>query len=443
MHKLIRGLLVLSLLAGAWNARAVDPATPAPDSINLRKTVIVDVVEKTKDAVVYISATKVIQQRTSVFGDDPFWQQFNTPGEIRNVPVGSLGSGFIAHSDGYIVTNNHVVDRAVQIVVELPDGRKLPAELVSSDPGADIAILKVQSDKPLPALELGDSADLMIGEPVIAVGNPLGFSHSVSSGIVSANHRDLKDQQGRVMLGDLIQTDAAINPGNSGGPLLNAYGQVIGINTAIRGDAQNIGFAIQVNRLRDLIPDLMNPKQVTKVEMMVRLKEKRTVHPPANITSSVSRAENEQWIESIAGQKPLNIIDAYAILLRQKAGKAFEIKFADGKSETINPTELPPYDALAHARERLGVTLELVTGEVASQYGLETRNGMFVSKVSRDSPAYAAGIRSGDVLVQLGRYRIRTLEDFTVLMQALPKSGQVRIAIVRGDAVAFGVLNLQ
>src|SRR5262249_22918854 len=159
------------------------------------------------------------------------------------------------------------------------DGQKLKAELVATDPDADLAILKIKSDKPLPRLELGDSSDLMIGEPVIAVGNPLGYSHSVSTGIVSAIHRDLGDTGTK--LSDLIQTDAAINPGNSGGPLLNAYGQVIGINTAIRGDAQNIGFAIQVNRLRDLIPSLMNPAQFTKVEVPIKFKEERTLAAPA------------------------------------------------------------------------------------------------------------------------------------------------------------------
>src|SRR5205085_5154128 len=126
-------------------------------------------------------------------------------------------------------TNNHVIDRARRITVELSDGRKLPAELISADADADLAVLKISSDKPFPTLELGDSSDLMIGEPVIAVGNPFGYSHSVSTGIVSAIHRDLKDQRNKILLGDLIQTDAAINPGNSGGPLLNAYGQVIGI----------------------------------------------------------------------------------------------------------------------------------------------------------------------------------------------------------------------
>src|SRR5205085_3777756 len=128
----------------------------------------------------------------------------------------------------------------------------------------------------------------MIGEPVIAVGNPLGYSHSVSTGIVSAVHRDLKaDNGGAVVLGDLIQTDAAINPGNSGGPLLNAYGQVIGINTAIRGDAQNIGFSIPINRLRDLVPELMNPSQSTKVDVHLKLAERRSVSPPARVNADV------------------------------------------------------------------------------------------------------------------------------------------------------------
>ncbi len=229
---LVVSLMTLLLAGGAL-------AEP-PDAINLRRTVVVDVVDKTKDAVVYISTTKMVARRVSPFSDDPFWQQFDMGGTVK-VPANSLGSGFIVHRDGYVVTNNHVIDRARTINVELSDGRKLPAELISADAEADLAILKIESDKPLPTLQLGDSSDLMIGEPVIAVGNPLGYSHSVSTGIVSAIHRDLNDDRGKAMLADLVQTDAAINPGNSGGPLLNAYGQVIGINTAIRGDQAAFG----------------------------------------------------------------------------------------------------------------------------------------------------------------------------------------------------------
>src|SRR4051794_12117078 len=314
---LLTVLVVLSSLLPATSSSAAD------SPLNLRRTTIVEVVEKTKNAVVYISSRKIVPQRISLFPNDPFWQDF---GETRMVPVGSLGSGFIIHSNGYIVTNNHVIDRAREIKVELTDGRKYDADLVSADSDADLAILKINADKPLTVLELGDSSDLMIGEPVIAVGNPLGYSHSVSTGIVSAVHRDLKaDNGGAVVLGDLIQTDAAINPGNSGGPLLNAYGQVIGINTAIRGDAQNIGFAIQVNRLRDLIPDLMSPSQAVKLDMPIKLKEHRTIIEPSTVTSTVERADGGVPVLSIAGQKPKDIIDAYAILLKQKPDHPFEI----------------------------------------------------------------------------------------------------------------------
>src|SRR4051794_13581393 len=305
------------------------PSSAAVAATNLRRTVTVEVAEKTKDAVVYISTTKVINQR--VGGNDPFWNQFDLG--YRKVPVGSLGSGFIVHKDGYVVTNHHVIDRARQINVELLDGRKLPADLIASDPDADLAVLRIHSDKPFPTIELGDSSDIMVGEPVIAVGNPLGFSHTVSDGIVSAVHRDLKDEQNKVILGDLVQTDAAINPGNSGGPLLNAYGQVIGINTAIRGDAQNIGFAIQVNRLRDLIPSLMNPAQANKVDVPVKLKEERHLSPPAKVDRIVRVADGTQQaaVASINGHKPTNIIDAYVQLLKVKPNEKVTLEFAGGQ----------------------------------------------------------------------------------------------------------------
>ncbi|HMB95919.1 MAG TPA: trypsin-like peptidase domain-containing protein, partial [Tepidisphaeraceae bacterium] len=349
MKKLSGILLVLMTIAIAQPARAGD------ESINLRRTNTVDVVDKTKNAVVYISSTKIVQQRFSPFGNDPFWQDFS---QVRNVPVGSLGSGFIVHPDGYIVTNNHVIDRARQINVELVDGRKFDADLVSSDAEADLAILKIHADKPLQTLQLGDSSDLMIGEPVIAVGNPLGFSHSVSTGIVSAIHRDLKNSEGKTMLGDLIQTDAAINPGNSGGPLLNAYGQVIGINTAIRGDAQNIGFAIGVNRLRDLIPELMNPAQVNKLDIPIKFRERRVLTPPATIESYVESADG-QTVLTIAGHHPKDIVDAYAILLRQK--EAFALVLDGQPAMKILPKAVPPPDALVKAKNKLGVTVEPVT----------------------------------------------------------------------------------
>ncbi len=439
---LILNVCILLILPASNFAKESSPPTQS-GIINLRKTVTVSVVQKTKDAVVNISTTKIVSKRISPFGDDPFFRQFDI-GSIVQVPANSLGSGFIVHRDGYVVTNNHVIDQARQINVELADGRKLPATLISSDAEADLAILKITSDKPLPTLELGDSSDLMIGEPVIAVGNPLGFSHSVSTGIVSAIHRDLKDTQGQVALKDLVQTDAAINPGNSGGPLLNAYAQVIGINTAIRGDAQNIGFAIQINRLRDLIADLMNPAQAIKVDVPIRLMERRRILPPASVVSEIvwTRADGQAPVViAVNGQRPSDIIDAYALLLTTKVGQTVSLQLSDGSEHRIAARAVPLPDAIVQAKKRLGIVIEPVTPMLAQKYHLSTEQGMFVSSVDRTSIAAKAGIRPGDVIVQLGRYRVLSLEDFSTLLHHLPQSGQVRIGVMRGEQFGWGTLD--
>lgn len=420
------------------------PAVP-PAEINLRHTVTVDVVQQTKDAVVNISTTKMISQRMSPIGRDPFWQFFD-PGDVVKVPASSLGSGFIIHESGYIVTNHHVVDRARQIDVELADGRKLPAELISSDAESDLAILKISSDKPLLALPLGDSSDLLIGESVIAVGNPMGFSHSVSTGIVSANHRELRDERDEVLLSDLIQTDAAINPGNSGGPLLNAYGQVIGINTAIRGDAQNIGFAIHVNRLRDLIPELMNPTQVTKVDISeMHFTEVRHLKPPAAIEVAIEwgiQPAGRKIVESINGQPVRHIVDVYVILLQLRAGDSATLKIRGGAEHRLTATAAPLPDAVVKARQRLGVMVEPLNAMLSQKYGIETEDGLFINEVVHNSVAARAGLQPGDVIVQLGRYRVATLKDFASLLQHLPDEGRVRIGVIRGNQVGYGTLEL-
>ena len=423
---------------------AVEPAGGAeyPPATNLRRTVTVQVVEKTKNAVVNISTTKTML--------DPYWRQFH---QIVLVPGNSLGSGFIIHRDGYVVTNNHVIDRARQITVELADGRKLPAELLSTDPDADLALLRIHAEAPLPTLELGESSDLMIGEPVIAVGNPLGYSHSVSTGIVSALHRDIdpehQDERAnqplsaeQMALRDLIQTDAAINPGNSGGPLLNAYGQVIGINTAIRGDAQNIGFAIPVDRLRDLIPTLMNPAEVNKVEVPLRLTENRTMEEPATVISTVVSAAPNAAIEleSINGQQPANIIDAYAMLLRLKVKESFSVQWAGGKKEQFVTEATPTPDAIVQAKDRFGIVVEQVTPMTSGARHLAVESGLLITMVERKSIAANAGLEPGDIIVRFGGRPIRSLEDFGALIHPLPDSGRIRIDVVRGNQLGHGIL---
>ena len=432
------GFVLLLLICRGPLLRAADvPSATTSPSINLRHTVTVDVVRKTKDAVVYISTTKTVTQRMA----DPFFFDFGG-GDVVKVPANSLGSGFLIHEDGYVVTNHHVIDRARQITVELSDGRKLPAELVSSDPDSDLAILKVAADKPLPRLELGDTSDLMIGEPVIAVGNPLGFSHSVSTGIVSAMHRELKDPRGQALMSDLIQTDAAINLGNSGGPLLNAYGQVVGINTAIRGDAQNIGFAIPVSKMRDLIPELMNPAQVTKVDVPLKLKETRKLDGPEKVVATVVRAGDGAAVTSLDGRAPRDIVDAYAILLRQTADKPFAVVVGAGKTERITPKPVPQPDAIVQARQRFGLVVEPLTPLLAERHGLGVEEGLLVTQILRNGAAEKAGLQPGDVIIQVGRYPVPDLQRFAALMQHLPDSGRVRIGVVRADQVGYAMLQL-
>jgi serine protease Do len=362
------------------------------------------------------------------------------------VPANSLGSGFIIHPDGYIVTNNHVIDRARQINVELSDGRKLPAELISADAEADLAILKITSDKPLPTIDLGDSSDLMIGEPAIAVGNPMGYSHSVSTGIVSAVHRDLKTANDKTTLGDLIQTDAAINPGNSGGPLLNAYGQVIGINTAIRGDAQNIGFAIQVNRLRDLIPELMNPAQVTKIDVPLKLKEERKLTPPAGIESTVHEVDANgkigPAITSLNGQHPKDLTDAYAILLKIKADEKLTLQI-EKETKTILAKSTPQPDAIVQAKSKLGLVIEPLTPLLAEKYHLPTEDGLLITEVAKNSVASRAGVQAGDIIIQVGRYRISNLKDLSSILPHLTPGSRARVAVIRGEQLGYGTIEMK
>lgn len=411
--------------------------TPGDSSINLRRTVTVAVVERVKSAVVYISTERLVAKSVSVFGDNvPFG-----PRQIVGVPGESLGSGFVVHESGYIVTNNHVVERARKIKVQLNDGEKFDAEVISADPDLDLAVLKVDAPHPLPALELGDSSDLLIGEPVITMGNPLGYSYSVSTGIVSAVHREIMPSPEK-SLKDLIQTDAAINPGNSGGPLLNAYGQVIGINTAIRADAQNIGFAIQVNTLRDAIPQLMDPLRARMIDTGIELGEKRTLTPPAGAVATVMlRTEKgERPVEAINGRRPRDIIDAYAMLLSAGKGK-IEVK-AGGETLAFTGKSMPMPEVYSVVRKRLGIGIEPVTPAVSAKYGLSIEEGILVTEVLRRSVAERTQLQPGDVIVQLGQFRVRNLEDLTKLAAMLPEKGNVRIGILRGDALGYGVLKL-
>jgi S1-C subfamily serine protease len=299
-----------------------------------------------------------------------------------------------------------------------------------------LAVLRVHSPTPLPTLELGDSSDLMIGEPAIAVGDPFGYSHSVSTGIVSALHRDIEGEEN---LHDLIQTDAAINPGNSGGPLLNAYGQVIGINTAIRAEAQNIGFAIPIDRFRDLVPDLMNPASSQRVEISTKLSEHRTITPPANVHTEVM--DGNAVVQNIDGQAIHNLVDAYAIMLQAHAGAKIVLATNQGDL-TVYAKHAAAFDPADAARHKLGIEVQSLTPEVADQLSVATDSGVVIARVMLGSPVQRAGGQAGDVVFQLGSTRVKDMESFGIALKQLPANGRVPVGIVRNGQMGYGYLHL-
>src|SRR5437667_8540208 len=230
-----------------------------------RRSLVVQAVEKASPAVVNVSTEQVVERHASPFPfpQDPFFEEFFrdfVDPRPRRFKTPSLGSGVIVAAAGTIMTNVHVIERASRVRVTLNDQREFDATLVGADADADIAVLRVKAGGDLPHIPFGTSADLMIGETVIAIGNPFGLAHTVTTGVVSAVRRSLREEDRTYT--DFIQTDASINPGNSGGPLLDIKGELIGINTAIYGKAQGIGFAIPVDRARRVMKDLVSYGEV-------------------------------------------------------------------------------------------------------------------------------------------------------------------------------------
>ena len=235
---------------------------------DLRRTPVVKAVENTKSAVVSISTHEKVYERDNPFSSrqrDPFFDRFfedfmDDRYRMKESVRTHLGSGVIIEERGYVLTNWHVIEKASAISVTTNDDKEYKAVLVGADRKSDLAVLKIESSETFKPVPLGDSDSILIGETVIAIGNPFGFSHTVTTGVISALHRSIREND--QLYEDFIQTDASINPGNSGGPLLNINGELVGINTAIYGEAQGIGFAIPVNTARRIVDDLVRYGEV-------------------------------------------------------------------------------------------------------------------------------------------------------------------------------------
>ncbi len=425
----IAAMAAALLVAGAV-ATADDPQR------DRRRTPVVEVFEQCRDAVVNISTTRVVRMR-SLHGsplDDIF--DFGPP-RARDQRIQSVGSGVVVHESGYVLTNAHVVSQASDVQVTFADKHTLPAEVVAVDPEHDLAVLKVNASRPLKAQKLGRSDDLLVGETVVAIGNPLGLQHTVTTGIVSALDRDLQFNEDTVYKG-LIQTDAPINPGNSGGPLLNVNGELIGINTAIRGDAQNIGFAIPVDRLWELLPKLLDIERRQRVRFGVdvsgtdaRIVTVRKDSPAA--TAGLLRGDR---IVRFNGEVLRDGIDYYVHLLGQKPESKVRLAVERGKKTvdvTVPLQPIPLPDGRELALKLLGTDLAEVSAEQRRKYDLPDYAGLVVERVERGGPAERAQIHPRDYILRIDRVPVTALKDVGLALEQTQPGERVHVEGLRLD----------
>ena len=456
----------VNLLGDAGNTES-RTSSGLPDFVNLAK--------KMKPLVVNVSTTQVSEGRGSgpefgsPFGgeEDPFndfWRRFfGGPPPRGQQRQRSLGSGFIIDSDGSILTNNHVVENATKIVVKLSDDQEYEAKVVGRDQKTDIAIIKIDAKGNLPTANLGDSDKLEVGEWVVAIGNPFGLDSTVTSGIVSAKGRHI----GQGPYDNFIQTDASINPGNSGGPLINLRGEVIGINTAIfsrTGGNIGIGFAIPINLAKELLPQLRGKGKVTRGYLGVLIQkvtpeiaeslgmEKGYGALVANVSkdgpADKAGVKVGDVIVEFDGKEVKDSGDLPIIVARTPVDKKARMKVLRDKKEVVLNVavgELKDEEVVATAPEKgeLGLTVQRLTPQMAESLGLEKTEGVVVTAVESGSAADEAGIRRGDIILEVDRKAVRNLDEYKKAVAGARKGRGVLFLVRRGDSTLFLALKPQ
>ncbi|MBA5866819.1 MAG: Do family serine endopeptidase [Nitrospira sp. CR1.3] len=495
--KLIQwGLVVLSvagillLVAGPWacsppsdtavseqTAVAAQPTPPAAETVASSQP-FVAIAKQAKASVVNIASVKKSAPRgdrfPSPFFEDPFFRRFFGEEFERRLPAPrdyreqGLGSGVIVTSDGYIVTNNHVVEAADELTVALPDKRTFKGKIVGTDPKTDVAVIKIDASG-LPVLAWGDAGQLQVGEMVLAVGNPFGLSQTVTMGIISAVGRA---NMGIVDYEDFIQTDAAINPGNSGGALVNLRGELIGINTAIftqSGGYMGIGFAIPSNMAKSVMDSLVKHGKVVRGWIGVSIQE---VTPDLAKEFGVADARGalvaDVMDDSPASKAKLergDIITAFngtairdpsqlrSLVADTSPGTSVTVSIIRDKKTkylTLTIAELPKELAKTGRRDSgnskgehalAGLTVEDAANQSERFGRSKTRSGVIVTEIEADSPAERAGVRTGDVIREINRKPVKDVRDFDRLTGQLSPSSPVLLLLNRGNATIFLSIN--
>jgi serine protease Do len=403
-----------------------------PAALSPRRTPVVAVVEKISPAVVNISAESIVR------AVDPFFGSFFS----QNRRSQSLGSGLIVDPKGIVVTNAHVIEGASKITVTTLDGRELEAQVLGSDRDADLAVLKIQAQE-LPAIRLGTSADLMIGETVVAIGNPFSLSHTVTSGVLSAIGRTVPSESGERLFTDFLQTDASINPGNSGGPLANLAGDVIGINTSIISGAAGIGFAIPADRARRVVDDLLrfgelrpvwtgarlvtvDPELASRYELPVRRGAMVLKVYPGSPAARAGLAERDVIVgidghPAVASREDVTTV-LYSVPLETQVW--LEVRRGDRTLKvTLQGTRPPAELGLTVLEQSVGIQVK------------PSADGLAIARVTPGSPAEKRGLRAGDALLGANGQEVKKPEELNrEVLRGLDRGG-ILLAVGRGRYV--------
>lgn len=396
------------------------------------------------------------------FGDE-FFKHFFGGDPEDTMKQRSLGSGFVVSDDGYILTNNHVVADADEIQVTFSEDEKYEAKIIGRDEKTDLALIKIEVDKKINAAKLGDSDKLRIGDWVVAIGNPFGLGNTVTAGIVSAKGRII----GAGPYDNFIQTDASINPGNSGGPLFNLDGEVVGINTAIvapGGGNVGIGFAIPVNMAKSVMSQLKDKGKVVRGWIGVtiqtvtpEIKEKFnlevlegaliaevTINSPADkgglqrgdviITFDGKRVKEMKLLPSIVAETPVGK-KAEVIIVRKGEKKKLTIEVGELTEEKVMASATAP-----ETEEKLGLSVQELTPELAESLSLKDEKGVVVSGVKKGSPASEAGLKRGDLIQEIENESVQNMDDYRGVMKKSSSKKQILMVVKRGGHTSYVVL---
>lgn len=455
--KLKRDVLLLVVVVLTVSVFSRQIAFASPES---RENSVVRAVRRAAPAVVNISSQYEIRKNSNLFsgyGMNPvlekFFREFFAPELERREERTSLGSGVIIDGNrGFVLTNTHVVENAATITVMLNDEREFAATIIGMDPESDLAVLAIQTDQALPSIQMGTSDDIMIGESVIAIGNPFGFSHTVTTGVVSAVDRSIKTDA-RVYRA-FIQTDASINPGNSGGPLLNIDGALIGINTAIYADAQGIGFAIPINRARRIVSDLLKYGEVVPpwiglsvqaIDQALSDYLKIGVQTGVIVTGVEPKSPADEagfregdLVQSINDYRISDIAEYHAAVGELSVGQAVMIgihRTQTAMTLSLKTVAFPVEQALDLAFRRLGIRV--------AERDQPDRGGVVIVEIHRGALLYRMGVRPGDIIHQLDAFRVTSLSDFKTAVVKCRKKPAVVMLVERDGALYHIHVNMK